>query len=77
MIGERVFVDTNILVYAYDNRAQQRHDKAVHLVDRLWRREFVPVVSVQVLQELCVNLLRKGVTQPDAARIVTSHMQWS
>lgn len=48
------FVDTNILLYAYDTTAGQRHEMASALVDRLWR-ERRGAISVQVLQEFYVN----------------------
>jgi predicted nucleic acid-binding protein len=52
------FVDTNVLLYAYDTAAGQRHDDAAHLVDRLWS-ERRGAISVQVLQEFFVNSTRK------------------
>jgi predicted nucleic acid-binding protein len=53
------FVDTNILLYAYDVAAGDKHEAAGALVDRLWR-ERRGAVSVQVLQEFYVNATRKG-----------------
>jgi predicted nucleic acid-binding protein len=52
------FVDTNILLYAYDSTAGERHEAASALVDRLWR-ERRGALSVQVLQEFYVNATRK------------------
>jgi predicted nucleic acid-binding protein len=52
------FVDTNVLLYAYDTAAGHRHDDAAHLVDRLWS-ERSGAISVQVLQEFFVNSTRK------------------
>ncbi len=52
------FVDTNVLLYAYDTRAGQRHDAARELVGRLGR-ERGGALSVQVLQEFYVNVTRK------------------
>lgn len=52
------FVDTNILLYAYDPSAGERHEAASALVDRLWR-ERRGALSVQVLQEFYVNATRK------------------
>lgn len=52
------FVDTNVLLYAYDTAAGHRHDRAVDLVDRLWR-DRSGGISVQVLQEFFVNATRK------------------
>lgn len=52
------FVDTNVLIYAYDPSAGARHDAARDLVGRLGR-ERRGALSVQVLQEFYVNVVRK------------------
>jgi predicted nucleic acid-binding protein len=52
------FVDTNVLLYAYDSTAGERHDAARAVVDRLWH-ERAGALSVQVLQEFYVNATRK------------------
>ena len=51
----RAFVDTNIVVYAYDGAAGEKHTRARGLLEELLdsRRG---CVSVQVLQELYVTL---------------------
>jgi predicted nucleic acid-binding protein len=58
------FVDTNILLYAYDAAAGERHEAAMALVDRLWR-DRRGALSVQVLQEFYVNATRKIATTID------------
>ena len=58
------FVDANVLLYAYDATAGERHEVASALVDRLWR-ERRGAVSVQVLQEFYVNATRKVETTID------------
>ena len=58
-MSDRYFVDTNILMYAHDNAAGEKHERAKTLVEELWR-ERKGVVSTQVLQELAVNLRRKA-----------------
>lgn len=52
------FVDTNVLLYAYDPAAGARHEAARELVGRLGR-DRQGVLSVQVLQEFYVNVVRK------------------
>jgi len=52
------FVDTNVLLYAYDPSAEGRHDLARQLVGRLGRTRS-GVISVQVLQEFYVSVTRK------------------
>ncbi|MEE3852501.1 PIN domain-containing protein [Gordonia sp. LSe1-13] len=54
----REFVDTNVLLYAYDSGGDQRHDRAVELVAELGRARR-GVLSVQILQEFYVNVTRK------------------
>ncbi len=48
------FVDTNILVYAYDLSSGKKHKTAQALVKKLWESES-GCISVQVLQELYVK----------------------
>jgi predicted nucleic acid-binding protein len=57
-MSNKFFVDTNILVYAHDRAAGNKHDRARALVEDLWDSG-AGVLSTQVLQELCVNLRRK------------------
>lgn len=58
MSGNRTFVDTNVLVYAHDVTAGDKHDRARALLEELWdTRE--GCLSVQVLQEFFVTTTRK------------------
>lgn len=63
------FVDTNVLLYAYDVTAGDRHHRARTLVGRLGRLR-TGALSVQVLQEFYVNAVRKIAVplSPAAAR---------
>ncbi|MEA1970327.1 MAG: PIN domain-containing protein, partial [Thermodesulfobacteriota bacterium] len=54
----RIFVDTNILIYAHDLDAGPRHDIAASAIEELWENEN-GVMSTQVLQEFYVNITRK------------------
>ena len=66
MSGNRQFVDTNVLVYAHDVTAGDKHSRARALVEELWdTRE--GCLSVQVLQELFVTTTRKIPKPLDAA----------
>jgi len=56
------FVDTNVLVYAFDLSAGDKHATAAQLVERLWDKG-TGCLSVQVLQEFFVTVTRK-VAQP-------------
>ncbi|MBI3929923.1 MAG: PIN domain-containing protein [Armatimonadetes bacterium] len=52
------FVDTNILVYAYDNTGGPRHVQARDLITRLWKSGD-GALSVQVLKEFYAVVTRK------------------
>lgn len=61
------FLDTNVLGYTDDDRALEKQEKALVLVERL-RREGTGVVSTQVLQEYFVTATRKLGVPLDTAR---------
>jgi predicted nucleic acid-binding protein len=72
-----VFVDTNILYYANTDSRDPRHGTARQQVETLWDAPGHAAVSVQVLQELHVNLIRKGGLSPtDSARRVSHYLVW-
>lgn len=73
---EGVFIDTNILVYAHDIDAGERHKEAHKLVTQLWREANVPFISAQVLHELYATLLKRGESQPKAKDISTTYLSW-
>ena len=62
MSANRQFVDTNVLIYAHDRSAGDKHVRAQALVADLWN-DNNGCLSVQVLQEFYVNITRK-VAQP-------------
>jgi predicted nucleic acid-binding protein len=72
------FVDTNILIYAHDLSAGQKHTRARELLQSLWQSE-EGCLSIQVLQEFYVNVTRK-VAKPlvpaMAAEIITDLSVW-
>ena len=76
---ERRFVDTNLFVYAYDESAGRKGEVARDLIGGLWEsRE--GCASVQVLQELFVNLTRevpKPLPVRDAAALVEDLCVWT
>jgi predicted nucleic acid-binding protein len=69
MRAERIlqFVDSNVLIYAYDVTAGAKHERAKALVARLWETRD-GCLSIQVLQEFCVTVTRK-VARPLAADV--------
>jgi predicted nucleic acid-binding protein len=75
---ERQFVDTNILVYAYDQTAGAKHDKARALLTELFHTG-EGCLSMQVLQEFFVSLTRKirnPLESTEAARRVAYLSEW-
>jgi len=58
-MSAKFFVDTNILVYAHDRSAGEKHQRAKKVIAQLWESGR-GVLSTQVLQELCINLRRKS-----------------
>jgi predicted nucleic acid-binding protein len=70
MSGSRQFVDTNVLVYAHDVTAGDKHDRARALVEEMWNTR-QGCLSVQVLQEFFVTTTRK-IPKPLDVPTVTS-----
>ena len=66
-MAERAFVDTNVFVYASDEDAKRKRDRARRLVRELARADSL-VISTQVLQEFFVVATRKLGLSADAAR---------
>ena len=52
------FVDTNVLVYAHDQSAGEKHKRARQLIGVLWENQ-TGCLSIQVLQEFYVNVTQK------------------
>ena len=78
-MNARTFVDTNILIYAYDVDAGGKHEIAKGILKQLWL-ERLGALSTQVLQEFYVNVTRKIATplsKPTARVIVGDYIQWS
>ncbi len=76
MIDKKIFVDTNILVYAHDKKAGIKNKLAEAKLRDLWSAKLLPSISVQVLQEFYVNLSKKGFKQSLAEDTVTNYFEW-
>lgn len=74
----KVFVDTNVLVYAYDRSDPEKNRIAGGVVQGLWETG-LGVVSTQVLQEFYVTVTSK-VPKPlpaeDARTLVEDLLKW-
>lgn len=79
MISMKVeFIDTNVLVYAYDSSAGRKHALAKDLIARLWA-DGLAATSVQVLQEFYVTVTRKvsiPLTEETARAILVDLGNW-
>jgi len=73
-----VFVDTNVLVYAWDDADPAKQERAAAWIDHLWDGGNGRL-SFQVLQELYVTLTRKlapGLKPEDARAAIRDLMAW-
>ena len=72
------FVDTNILLYAHDHQAGEKHVIAAKLLASLWESRR-GTLSPQVLQEFLVNAVRKlhpPIALAQARDIVRAYGAW-
>ena len=77
-MSDRVFVDSNILIYAHDLDAGMKREVASSLLRDLWDQQ-TGVISTQVLQEFYVNVTRKirEPIAPSTARgILSAYSAW-
>ena len=75
-MSDKAFVDTNILVYAHEPAPGVKQERASALIEKLWESGD-GVLSTQVLQELCVNLRRKGnLAADETRRLIQDFLAW-
>lgn len=75
----KVFVDTNVLIYAYDTSAGDKHAEAVKIMQDLWDSGR-GVISMQVLQEFFVTVTGKIAKPLDALtarEVVRDLLKWN
>ena len=78
MSEDKIFIDTNIIIYAYDVSAAGKHQIARHILSDLWNSG-LGVLSTQVLQEFFVNIVQKiqrPIDQKSAKEIVRDFLKW-
>jgi predicted nucleic acid-binding protein len=78
MNDPKAFVDTNVIVYAYDTTAGEKHRAAKKVLIDLWRSGR-GLVSTQILQELYVTLTRRlpyPLKPIQAAEIIEDMLTW-
>jgi len=72
------FVDSNVLIYAYDIDAKAKHDLAVARIKQLWQTK-TGIISTQVLQEFYVNVTRKianPLSVTKAQTVLKRYLSW-
>jgi predicted nucleic acid-binding protein len=67
MPAGKIFLDTNIIIYAFDVSAKEKHEEARRILTELWKSGR-GVLSTQVLEEFFVSVTRK-IRRPLAWRI--------
>ena len=79
MRGDKVFLDTNILVYAHDVSAGDKHAIALRIMEDLWNSVF-GVLSTQVLEEFFVTATKK-IPKPlsvlEAKEVIRVLLKWN
>ena len=74
----KIFVDSNVLIYAHDEDAGVRQRRAAEWLEKLWESR-TGCLSTQVMQEFYVNVTQKIKTRlsPGAAReILRNYTPW-
>jgi len=71
------FVDTNIIVYAHDLDAGNKHRIATAKLEELWKQDNVPSISIQVLQEICAVFIKKGLPNSKINGLMEDLLQWN
>lgn len=78
MSGDKVFLDTNIIIYAYDLSAGRKHEVAKTILMDLWDSRN-GLLSAQVVQEFFVSATKK-ISKPLniklAKEIVSDLLKW-
>ncbi|MCK4762415.1 MAG: PIN domain-containing protein [Candidatus Aminicenantes bacterium] len=77
-MSDKIFLDTNVIVYAYDKSAGVKHTRAKEILIDLWESGF-GVISIQVLKEFYVTVTQKIPNKLDsesAAEIIGDFLSW-
>jgi len=77
-LGSLQFVDTDVLIYAHDVSASDKHIRWRELIEELWEAG-LGCLSQQVLQESYDNVtvtVAKPLSSPGAAQIVSDLSAW-
>lgn len=78
MNGDKIFIDTNILVYGHDVDAGRKHHIAQSVLMDLWKH-CNGIISLQVLQEFYVTMTRKvlhPLSPKEVRDIIRNYFSW-
>ena len=78
MPDDKTFIDTNIIIYAYDVTAGEKQKTAGNILADFWNSG-LGVISTQVLQEFFVNVVQKTpkpIDKQQAKEIVRDLLKW-
>ena len=75
-MNAEVFIDTNILVYSCDSIDPEKHRLAKCCLEDLLENQCSIALSVQVLQEFYVTMIRKGGDPAFYREVVEYYMRW-
>jgi len=71
-----IFIDTNVLIYALDLDVGPKRKIALSVIEAGWQALGDTALSIQVLLELHVNLVRRGRSAAEADRTVRDFYRW-
>ncbi len=77
-MNDKTFVDTNILLYAHDRDAGEKHKRAKAILQNLWDSR-TGMLSTQVLEEFYVNVTRKiskPLSRQKARDVIRQYLVW-
>ena len=77
-MSDKVFIDTNVLVYAHDIDSGSKHEIAVKIIMDLWEKSN-GILSNQVLQEFYVIITRKiikPISLSETRAIIKNYLMW-
>ena len=78
MTAHQCFVDSNIIIYAHDEREKIKNPIAQKHLSNLWASSpLYPFISIQVLQECFATFIRKKVPFSHAHGIIELYSQWN
>jgi len=75
---DKIFLDTNVIVYAHDRSSGKKHTVAREIMEYLWEKR-KGVISVQVMQEfyVCVTTkILKPLLLKNARKILEYLLKW-